>query len=275
MSEQAQVLCDIQDGVAVLTLNRPDRLNAWTWEMGALLNEHLRKCGADDAIRAIIVTGAGRAFCAGADLGRGAETFSPEDRAAQRERDRRERVHPWEIPKPIIAAINGPAVGVGLTTPLQFDLRIAARDAKLGFVFVQRGVMPELASTWILPRLIGVARACDLLLSGRILLGEEAAQIGLVNEAIRREDVLPRAREIAGYIATNCAPVSVAVTKRMIWEHLGTGRPELAMRREGRAFAHLGRGVDSREGVMAFVEKRGPQWSLRPSVDMPDLGPLE
>jgi enoyl-CoA hydratase/carnithine racemase len=196
MSEEL-VLCEIKDGVAELTLNRPDRMNAWTWDMGLQLHELIRKCGEDDAVRAIIVTGAGRAFCAGADLQRGASTFSGEGRDAQPEQARRARVNPWDIPKPIIAAINGPAVGVGLTTPLQYDIRVAAKDAKLGFVFVQRGVMPELASTWILPRLIGVARACDLLLSGRIFLGEEAAQIGVVNEAVAREEVLPRAREIA------------------------------------------------------------------------------
>ncbi len=274
MSEDL-VLCDIKDGVAELTLNRPERLNAWTWQMGAQLNELLAKCGSDDSVRVIIVTGAGRAFCAGADLQRGARTFSGEGRDAQPERNRRERVNPWDIPKPIIAAINGPAVGVGMTTPLQYDLRIAAKDAKLGFVFVQRGVMPELASTWILPRLIGVARAADLLMSGRILLGEEAAEIGLVNEAVAKEEVLPRARAIATYIATKAAPVSVAVTKRMIWDHLRIGDPELAMKREGKAFYQLGRGADSKEGVMAFVEKRPARWSLRPSTDMPDLGPLE
>jgi enoyl-CoA hydratase/carnithine racemase len=274
MSEEL-VLCEIKDGVAELTLNRPDRMNAWTWDMGLQLHELIRKCGEDDAVRAIIVTGAGRAFCAGADLQRGASTFSGEGRDAQPEQARRARVNPWDIPKPIIAAINGPAVGVGLTTPLQYDIRVAAKDAKLGFVFVQRGVMPELASTWILPRLIGVARACDLLLSGRIFLGEEAAQIGVVNEAVAREEVLPRAREIAAYIAAKAAPVSVAVTKKMIWDHLRIADPELAMQREGKVFYQLGRGVDSKEGVMAFVQKRQAQWSLGPTTDMPDLPPLE
>ena len=189
-------LFEVRDGIAEITLNRPERMNAFTWQMGFEVNEHLVRCDEDDSVRAVIITGAGRAYCAGADLGRAGGTFDGSDRT-ERERAAKARprtIAPWEVRKPIIAAINGPAVGVGLTMPLQYDLRIAAVDAKLGFVFVRRGVNPELASTWILPRLVGVARAADLLLSGRVFTGEEAAQIGLVNEALPAEDVLPRAR---------------------------------------------------------------------------------
>lgn len=148
-------------------------------------------------------------------------------------------------------------------------MRIVANDAKLGFVFVNRGVMPELASTWILPRLIGTARACDLLLSGRIVLGEEAAALGLCNEAVPKDEVLPRAHEIARTIAVHSAPVSVAITKRMIWENLGVSDPATAMKREGPPFAWLGSQPDAREGVLAFLEKREPEWQMRPSKDMP------
>jgi enoyl-CoA hydratase/carnithine racemase len=276
MSEP-QVLCEVKDAVALATLNRPERMNAWTWQMARELAEFFAACDRDDSVRAIVVTGAGRAFCAGADLERGGDTFAPGDQAAERARAevRRTPLHPWEVRKPILAALNGAAVGVGLTMPLQYDLRIAARDAKLGFLFVRRGVNPELASTWILPRLVGVARAADLLLSGRTLTGEEAAALGLVNEAVERERVLPRALEIARSIARSAAPVSVAATKRMLWEHLGVSDPRVAERREGKLFAQLGRLADAREGVEAFLEKRDPRWSLRPSTDLPELEPLD
>lgn len=279
MSETPTVLTELRDGVATITLNRPDRMNAFTWRLGNDLNDALVRFDADDEVRAIVVTGAGRAFCAGADLGRGSRTF---DRGgADDPGDPRERgplgpqLHPWQVRKPILAAINGAAVGVGLTIPLQYDMRIAAEDAKLGFVFVQRGVMPELASTWILPRLVGTARACDLLLSGRIIRGREAAQMGLCNEALPADEVLPRTLEIARYIAVHAAPVSVAVTKRMIWENLGVPSPALAQAREGPPFAWIGSQPDAREGVLAFLEKREPRWSMKPSQDLPELPPIE
>ena len=272
--EAAVVLCTVADGIAEVTLNRPERLNAWTPEMGVQLGQVLRRCDGDDSVRAIVVTGAGRAFCAGADLGqRGGDSFN--DSAAGAERRADEPLEAWKIRKPIIAAINGPAVGVGLTMPLQWDIRIAAADAKLSFAFVNRGVIPELASTWILPRLVGVAHACDLMLTGRIILGEEAARIGLVNEALPREQVLPRAREIAAAIAEKSAPVSVAVIKRFIWEHLGAVDPSAAMQREHAAFAWFGRQPDAREGVLAFMEKRPPRWSMRPSADLPKIKPID
>jgi len=272
---ETTVLCEIKDGVAELTLNRPERMNAYTPQMGAELIQAFRRLGEDDSVRVIVVTGAGRAFCAGADLGRGDETFAGRETDGDADevspRDSRARnIQPWKLPKPVIAAINGHAIGVGLTLPLQWDIRIAAKDAKLSFAFVQRGIMPELASTYILPRLIGVARASDLLLTGRIFLGEEAAQLGVVNEALEREQVLPRAREIARYIVEKCAPASVALTKRMIWEHLNANYPYAVSERETRGMARLGRMPDAAEGVISFVQKRKPEWKLKPS-DVPDV----
>jgi enoyl-CoA hydratase/carnithine racemase len=277
------VLTEVRDGVGEITLNRPARMNAFTWQMGRLLDEALVRFDADDDVRAIVVTGKGRAFCAGADLGRGGATFDRGGRAsgagrprpAERPLEPRERLHPWEVRKPIIAAINGPAVGVGLTIPLQYDMRIVARDAKLGFVFVNRGVVPELASTWILPRLVGTARACELLLSGRIFLGEEAAAMGICNESLPVEDVLPRARELAREIAVNSAPVSVALTKRMIWDNLGQTDAARVMQREAPLFAWIGSQPDAREGVVAFLEKRDPSWSMKASRDTPELPPID
>jgi enoyl-CoA hydratase/carnithine racemase len=277
-AEEAHAVCRIEDGIAEVTLNRPDRMNAYTTRMGVELNGYLRECGENDEVRAIIVTGAGRAFCAGADLGKGGATFDRDKdddaRKDERERIAAERIDPWDVPKPIIAAINGHAVGVGLTLPLQYDLRIVANEAKLGFAFTRRGIMPELASTWIVPRLIGIARACDLMMTGRIFMGDEAARLGLANEAVPKEEVLDRARAIARDIATNCAPVSVAMTKRMIWEHLRVESPSFASERESAALWTLGRSDDAREGVTAFLEKREPKWTMRPSVDLPEIPAL-
>jgi len=275
MSEASHTLLDVKDRIATITLNRPERMNAWTAQMGVELNEHLLRCDEDDEIRAVIVTGAGRAFCAGADLERGGDTFAGGERGENAPRPAPRTIQPWEVRKPIIAAINGSAVGVGMTLPLQYDLRVVASNAKLGFLFVRRGVVTELSSTWILPRLVGVARACDLLLSGRIVSGEEAAQLGLVNEAVPAERVLARAQEIAREIAENCAPVSVALTKRMIWEHLGGPPPERVAAREAKALWALGKSADAREGVTSFLEKRKPRFTLSPTKDAPELAKLD
>ncbi len=282
-AREAVVLCEIEGGIAELTLNRPDRMNAFTPQMGADLIRHFRALDEDDSVRAIIVTGAGRAFCAGADLGGGDKTFKGREEQASKQKSggaaeevlppeaRARNIMPWKIRKPIIAAINGHAVGVGLTLPLQWDIRIVAEDAKLAFAFVQRGVVTELASSYILPRLVGIARASDLLLTGRTFSGREAAELGVANEALPSGEVLPRAREIARYIATRCAPASVALTKQLIWEHLGYDDPYLASEREARGLARLGSMPDAAEGVQAFLQKRSAVWKLSsrdaPSVD--------
>ncbi|MDJ0866192.1 MAG: enoyl-CoA hydratase-related protein [Myxococcota bacterium] len=271
---ELHTLLEVADGIAQITLNRPERMNAFTWQMGQEVNDHLLALDADDAVRAIVVTGAGRAYCAGADMGGGDKTFSDVDSAGGSTRSEdgppQRPIQPWQVRKPIIAAINGHAIGVGLTMPLQYDLRIAARDAKLQFAFVRRGIVAELASTYILPRLVGVARAADLLMTGRIVTGEEAAALGFVNEAVERDEVLPRARQIAAEIRDHTAPASVALTKRLMWEHLNVDDPLVAAKREARGLAKLGRMPDAAEGVMSFLEKRPPQWKLTAS-DAPEV----
>ncbi|MDP6977166.1 MAG: enoyl-CoA hydratase-related protein [Myxococcota bacterium] len=275
------VLCEIERGVAELTLNRPERMNAFTPQMGADLVRLFGELDRDDAVRAIVVTGAGRAFCAGADLGGGEATFkasgdsstgnsSADDDEVLPKEARVREIRPWLIEKPIIGAIQGHAVGLGLTLALQWDIRIVADDAKLSFAFVQRGVVTELASTWILPRLVGLARASDLLMTGRTFRGKEAAELGVANEALPADAVLPRAREIARAIVERCAPASVALTKRMIWQHLALDDPYLASQREATGLARLGRMPDAAEGVKAFLQKRAPQWQLS-AADAPQL----
>jgi enoyl-CoA hydratase/carnithine racemase len=275
MSDTPAVLLEVAGGIAELTLNRPERMNSWGADIADALFEALGALDRDDAVRAIIVTGKGRAFCAGANLShrpaQGAEGAPPP--SPRSTGPRVPVVYGWQVRKPIIAAINGHAVGVGMTLPLMFDFRIAAQDAKLGFVFVGRGLVPELGSTWILPRLIGLARASDLLLTGRILLGSEAAEIGLVNEAVSAEEVLPRARALAARIASDTAPVSVALTKRLLWEGLAIDDPAVAAARELALFRFCGRQPDAQEGIRAFLEKRPARFTGKPSTDMPPPDP--
>jgi enoyl-CoA hydratase/carnithine racemase len=253
--------------VAVITLNRPERMNAWNAVMAAELNQAMTRANDDDTVRAVVLTGAGRAFCAGADLQRGGETFSNRDRAPATPAE--QPVHPYMIDKPVIAAINGAAVGVGITYPMLCDIRLVAQEAKLGFVFTRRGMMPELGAHLLVQRVVGFSRAADLLLSGRIVNGTEAAALGLASEALPREELLPRAMELAREYRLT-APVSVAVTKRLLWEGLETGFA--AMRgRENTLFAWLGNQPDAREGVVSFVEKREPAWTMSACRDKPEL----
>jgi enoyl-CoA hydratase/carnithine racemase len=260
------VLLDVEDRVATITLNRPERMNAWHPQMAAELTEALDVCDQDDGVRAVVLTGAGRAFCAGADLGGGGDTFRGR---AERPRPTRE-VFPWQLDKPVIAAINGHAIGVGVTYPLMCDIRFVAEDAKLAFAFVRRGVIPELASHTILARVVGLSNAADLLLSGRTIRGREAAAIGLASQALPADEVLPAALERARDITTNAAPVSVAIAKRLLWEGITASVPEMRAR-ENPLFAWAGQQPDAREGVVSFLERRKPQWSLSPSRDLPDL----
>jgi enoyl-CoA hydratase/carnithine racemase len=266
------VLFDIKDRVATLTLNRPERMNAWNAQIASELNEAMIACNDDDEVRVVVLTGAGRAFCAGADLGGGAKTFGGRpDSGARRDRPAPERqMYPYMLTKPVIAAINGHAVGVGMTYPMLCDQRIVAEDAKLQFAFVRRGVIPELASHVIVPRVIGLSRAADLLLSGRIFRGSEAAELGIASVALPADEVLPAAQERARDIAVNAAPVSVAIAKRLLWEGLTSSVPDM-LAREGKLFAWAGNQSDAKEGVLSFLEKRDPEWKLRPSTDLPDL----
>ncbi len=262
-----QLLFDVKDGVALITLNRPEAMNTWTAIMSEELTEAMHRCNDDNAIRAVVITGAGdRAFCAGADLGRGGGTFSGRDQPPARKPALR-ALYPYEISKPVIAALNGHAVGVGITYPMLADVRIVAENAKIAFAFVRRGVLPELASHITLTRVIGLSRAAELLLSGKTITGTEAAAMGLASRALPQAEVLPAALEMARDIAANTAPASVAVTKRFLWDSMGMSVPEM-MKRENPAFAWFGNQSDAREGVQSFVEKRAPKWSLTPS-DVP------
>jgi len=265
------ILLNVKDEVATITLNRPERLNAWTTEMAAELSDALSACNERDEVRAVVITGAGRAFCAGADLGKGGDSFaSSDEQREEQQRALRSEVFPWMIDKPVIAAINGHAVGIGITYSMMCDIRLVAEDAKIQFAFVRRGVIPELASNVTVARVAGLSNAADLLLSGRMILGREAAAIGLATRALPAEQVLEAALERARDIAVNAAPVSVAITKRLIWEGLTTPVAEMK-KREDALFAWAGNQVDATEGVDSFLEKRAPSWKLSVSRDKPDL----
>jgi enoyl-CoA hydratase/carnithine racemase len=267
MSEPT-IRLDVADKVAVITLDRPERLNAWNKQMATELFTALAELDADDAVRAIVVTGAGRAFCAGADLESRGETFAGGARPALQAAEA--RVRPWNMRTPVIAAINGPAVGIGATLPLWWDLRIASEQAKIGFVFTRRGIVPEANSTWILPRLVGFSRAMDLLLTGRMVPAAEALELGLVSRVVAHERLLDTAQEMAAEIAYKTAPVSVAVTRRLLWRQLMDADPRSAKRTEDAVFWWAGRQPDAAEGIVSFLEKRPPRWSMSPSGPLPD-----
>jgi len=273
MPDYEQIIVERDGPVGVITLNRPDRMNAWTWTMSTELGAAFAGLDADDDCRAIVVTGAGKAFCAGADLGGGGETFSGRSQAIGGRDDARaaRRTRPAnKLNTPVIAAINGAAVGAGLTMTVEWDLRVVAEDAKLGFVFNRRGVMPDADLLWLIPRLIGASAAMDLLLTGRMFSGKEALELGLVNRAVARDDVLTTAVALAKDIAVNVAPVSAAITKRVLWEFLTESDRRAASKRQNALFAWTGQQQDAKEGVIAFLEKREPKWQLRPSTDMPE-----
>jgi enoyl-CoA hydratase/carnithine racemase len=262
---------ELTDGVATISLDRPDKLNAFSGEMAAELQDAWQRCDLDEDVRAIVLTGTGRAFCAGADFSEGAAVFSAPSDSEDKPAFSADpfQFHAWDVRKPVIAAINGHAIGIGLTMTLQCDLRYVAEDAKLGIVQVRRGVMPDARAHWSLPRLIGHARAAEILLTGRTFSGVEAAQWGLANEALPADDVLNRAQEVAHDIATNTAPVSVGVSKRLLWRDTDGDREEIE-RLETQLHQHLMSGPDAREGVIAFMEKREPEWSMTLSNDWPN-----
>lgn len=263
------ILYEVKDGTAIVTLNRPERMNAWTQVMGKEIQDALAEAEADDAVRAVVLTGAGpRAFCAGADLEGGAKTFGVESLAAQAKSFDRPGKWPHEIAKPVIAAINGHAVGVGMTLPLLCDIRFVAEDAKLQFAFVKRGIVPELGSPVTVREVVGFQRAADLLLTGRMFSGRQAESYGLVLEALPGEEVLARALSYAAEFADN-APVSVGITKRLLWDGL-TRDVGTSQRLETKLLAFVGETADAREGVVSFMEKRPPDWSLSAGRDMPE-----
>ena len=258
---------EIEHGVAVITLHRPEHMNTFSGTMGQELGRAYRECDENDEVRAVILTGAGRAFCAGADMSGGESTFEKQNASSFSAAG----VDPpaWEVRKPVIAALNGHAVGLGLTLALQCDIRILAREGKYGVLQVRRGVMPDAYAHWTLPRLVGLARAAEILLSGRRFSGEEAFELGLASRVLPAEEVLPAALELARDIAENAAPLSVAVTKKLLWESSGLSAAEVG-RRETELHHHLMGRADAVEGAVAYVERRKPRWTLSVSRDWPD-----
>ena len=271
----ADIRYDVEDGVATVTLHRPDRLNAVNGAMLAELIAALDQADGDDAVRAVIVTGAGRAFCAGADLGGGGTTFAHRDETAEEHRDGGGLVtlRIYDMKKPVIAAINGPAAGFGITLTLPMDVRIASTAARIGFVFTRRGIVPEACSTWFLPRLVGIAQAAEWIYTGRVFSAEEARAGGLVSRVVAPEALLPTARELALEIAQHTSAVSVALARQMLWRLLGADHPMEAHRLDSLGVFWTGRSDDAREGVASFLEKRPPRFTLRPSKDMPPFYP--
>ena len=276
----SQILYEVEDRILTLTLNRPDRLNAFTQTMLEELVDALDRSDADDEIRAVIVTGAGRGCCAGADLGSGGNTFDARERTdrgpaqiLRRDGGGLLTLRLYESRKPVIAAINGPAVGVGATMTLPMDLRLASEDARIGFVFCRRGLVPEACSSWFLPRLVGMQQAAEWVYSGRVFPASEALAGGLVRSLHAPDELLPAARELAREIADHSAPVSVALSRHMLWKMLGAEHPMDAHRVDSRGIYVLGQSADAREGVQSFLEKRPPKFTLSPSTDMPDYFP--
>jgi enoyl-CoA hydratase/carnithine racemase len=272
-----QILYEVQEGVLTITLNRPERLNAWTPTMGNELMGALDRADADDQVRVVIVTGAGRGFCAGADLAAGGETFDWRARGGDGEIPRdgggRFVLRVFECTKPVIAAINGPAVGVGATMTLPMDIRLAADDARIGFVFARRGIVPEACSSWFLPRLVGISRAMEWVATGRVFRAGEALEAGLVRSLHPGDQLLDAARAIAREITENTAPVSVALARRLMWTMLGAEHPMLAHRADSRAMFARGQSADAHEGIAAFLEKRPARFPDRVSDGLPDVFP--
>ncbi|MGH2852883.1 MAG: crotonase/enoyl-CoA hydratase family protein [Solirubrobacteraceae bacterium] len=272
-----EIRYELADRVLTITLNRPERLNAFTPTMGRELIEAFDRADADDDVRAIIVTGAGRGFCAGADLAAGGATFDWRDRAEgdQIPRDGGGQVtlRIFDSLKPVIAAINGPAVGVGATMTLPMDIRLAAEGARIGFVFARRGIVPEACSSWFLPRLVGVSQAMEWVATGRVFSAEEALAGGLVRSVHPEGELLGAARVLAEEIAAHAAPVSVALARRLMWRMQGAAHPMDAHRADSRAMFARGQSADAREGVTSFLEKRAPVFTDRVSEGLPELFP--
>ena len=274
-----QILYDVKDHILTITFNCAERLNAFNSIMRGELIDAFDRANADDTIRAIIVTGKGRAFCAGADLKNGAETFNYDkredrlDRETRRDGGGRLTLKIFESLKPVIAAINGPAVGVGITMTLAMDIRIASYNACFGLVFARRGIILEACSTWFLPRIVGISKALEWVLSGRVFSGEEALRSGLVRSLHSPSDLLPSAEAIAREIAENTSAISVALSRQMLWQMLGEDHPMQAHKIESQGIYHTGKSDDAREGVESFLEKRPPDFKSKPSTDMPDFFP--
>jgi enoyl-CoA hydratase/carnithine racemase len=275
--EFEEIRYEIADRVLTITLDRPDRLNAFTQTMGRELIEAFDRADRDDEVRVVIVTGAGRGFCAGADLAAGGSTFDWSEREKEGEVPRdgggQVALRIFDSTKPVIAAINGPAVGVGITMTLPMDVRLAADDARMGFVFARRGIVPEACSSWFLPRIVGIGQAMEWVATGRLFSAEEALAGRLLRSVHAADDLLPAARELAAEIVENTAPVSVALARRLLWTMLGAEHPMAAHRADSRAMYSRGQSEDAREGVSSFLEKRPAEFPDRVSEGLPDILP--
>lgn len=283
------ILYDVADQILTITLNRPDKLNAYTPTMQAELIAAFDAADADDNVRAIIVTGAGRGFCAGADLSSGADTFDRDARKGPVKRladgsvdysDDKVRdgggqvtLRIFKCLKPVIAAVNGPAVGIGATMQLAMDIRIASENARFGFVFSQRGIVPEAASSWFLPRLVGISQALEWCFSGRVFPAAEALKGRLVSQVVPPDELLPTARALARTFIDKTAPVSVALIRQMMWRMMGADDPMEAHKIDSRGIYARGRSEDVKEGVVAFLEKRPADFRNKVSTNMPDYFP--
>ncbi|NOT41824.1 MAG: crotonase/enoyl-CoA hydratase family protein [Alphaproteobacteria bacterium] len=288
-----EIKYDVADKVATLTLNRPDKLNAFTGVMMMEMIKAFDMADADDNVRAVIVTGSGRGFCAGADLSQGAKTFDYESRSDRPEKagvpvkdgnvdwshegvrdgGGRLALRIFECLKPVIGAINGPAVGIGVTMQLPMDIRIASDNARFGFVFARRGIVPEACSSWFLPRLVGISQAMEWCATGRVFDAREALRGGLVSKVVAPDALLPTAYALAREIADNTAPVSVALTRQMMWRMLGADHPMEGHKIDSRAIYARGRQGDAKEGVVSFLEKRPAAFPDKVSKDMPSFYP--
>jgi enoyl-CoA hydratase/carnithine racemase len=278
--EYTQIVYEVADNIATITLNRPDKLNAFTGTMMYEMIDAFDQVDADDDVRAVIVTGAGRGFCAGADLSAsGGETFSSggsdiqTDAGVPRDGGGMVSLRIFNCTKPVIGAINGAAVGVGVTMTLPMDFRLASEHAKFGFVFARRGIVPEACSSYFLPRLVGISQATEWCYTGRVFPADEARAGGLVRSVHTADELLPAARAIAAEIAENTAPVSVALTRQMLWRMLGANHPMEAHRVDSRGILSRGASDDAREGVTSFLEKRHPDYPVKVSDGLPEIFP--
>ena len=279
------ILYELEEKILTITLNRPNRLNAFTGQMMDELILAFKEAGQDDDVRVIIVTGAGRGFCAGADLEAGGANFNRDAKNKGKKTSDKENLE-WlrdgggrttlaiyDCPKPIIAAINGPAVGVGVTMTLPMDIRLASDKARFGFVFARRGLVPEAASSWFLPRIVGISKALEWTYSGRVFPAQEALEGGLVRSIHAEEDLLDIAKDLASEIIENTSSVSISMTRHMLWKMLGADHPMEAHKVDSRAIYELGKSKDVEEGVNSFLEKRSPNFPSKVSKDMPEFYP--
>ena len=274
-----EIIYEVSEQIATITLNRPEKLNAFTNRMLKEIISAFDESDADDNVRAVIVTGAGRAFCAGADLSSGGETFAKggsdvkATSGVMRDGGGLVSLRIFESKKPVIGAINGAAVGVGVTMTLPMDIRLASDQAKFGFVFAKRGIVPEAASSWFLPRIVGISQAAEWCFTGRMISAAEAKEGRLVRSVHGASDLLGAARAIGREIAENTAPVSVALSRQMLWRMLGADHPMDAHRMDSRAINSRGASADAKEGVMSFLEKRPANFPVKVSDGLPDVFP--